>query len=552
MAISHQRSSQSKILAFRVDASLNIGSGHVMRCLTLAEVLQDQGIECQFICREHPGHLCGVIQAYGYTVHKLSMEEASPELEPYYSNWLGARWSQDAAACIAILSKLKASWLVVDHYALDHRWETSVLAGLGDSAPLLLVIDDLADRSHVADLLLDQNLGRRRGDYRKLVPSTCRILAGPHYALLRPEFREWRDISVTRRIRKSRIKRILISLGGVDKDNVTGRILEALSTYDLPNDLEIVVVMGAAAPWRELVAEQAKKLPWRINVEFNVHNMAQHMAEADLAIGAAGSTSWERCCVGLPTLIVELAGNQTKIARALVEKDAALPLNLEDLEVSLKTNLVKLADPRLVKTMSARAAAVVDGLGSSRIAAEIKNLDSCRLRPMKEHDLERVLDWRNHWDIRKYMYTQHVITLEEHRAWFTRTNKIPGRYLLIYEQDGEPLGFVKIEIEDNQGGRAKWGFYLAPKAPRGSGQRLGHCTLAHAFTSLELHKLCGEVLADNFRSIRFHERLGLRLEATLRDHFYDGYSYNDVIIFGLLADEWRDLQGATTDESPPD
>ncbi len=542
------------LVAFRADASLEIGSGHVMRCLTLADALQAQGAECHFLCREHPGHLCEVIEARGFAVHRLPLEDsaesgdqASRGTDLVHAHWLGASWDQDAAACGRILTELAPAWLVVDHYALDQRWETAVLTQL-NACPRLLVIDDLTDREHIADLLLDQNLGREAEHYRGLVPETCNVLAGPRYALLRPEFAEWREVSLARRAQQPVLKRLLINLGGVDKDNVTGKVLEALSACNLPNDLEISVVMGASAPWRESVTAQAREMPWPTEVVINVSDMARRMAEADLSIGAAGSTSWERCCLGLPTLMVVLADNQRGIAQSLEKKGVSLTLDLTDLPASLARHMAAIAEPDALPLMSLHAAGLVDGAGDTRLLEKMQNVTpgTDRLRPMQAHDLERVLTWRNHPDVRRYMYTQRIITSDEHQAWFERARQAPQRHLLIYEQGGEPLGFVNLHVVDAQSGRADWGFYLAPQAPRGSGQGLGQCTLAYAFTALGLHKLCGEVLADNSRSLRFHERLGFRREATLRDHFHDGNTYQDVIGFGLLAEEWRDAQGVDT------
>jgi UDP-2,4-diacetamido-2,4,6-trideoxy-beta-L-altropyranose hydrolase/UDP-4-amino-4,6-dideoxy-N-acetyl-beta-L-altrosamine N-acetyltransferase len=545
---------QGQVVAFRADASLEIGSGHVMRCLTLADALQAQGAQCYFLCREHPGDLCELVEARGYPIHRLPQKECDiktagtpgAEPEPAHADWLGASWAQDAAACLPLLAELAPAWLVVDHYALDHRWETAVLDGLPGSRPRLLVIDDLADRRHLADLLLDQNLGRQAEDYRGLIPERCQVLAGPRYALLRPEFREWREASLSRRARAPQLHRLLINLGGVDKDNVTGRVLDALTTCDLPADLLISVVMGASAPWREAMTAQARAMPRHTEVVVNVSDMARRMSEADLAIGAAGSTSWERCCLGLPTLMVVLADNQREIADALAAKGAALPLELADLEASLAGQLARLDAPGALTAMSQQAADLVDGQGTAQVLAALQQTGNRRLRPMQAQDLERVLAWRNHPEVRRHMYTQRLINPEEHRGWFERASQAPQRHLLIYEQDGEPLGFVNLNVVDTAAGRAEWGFYLAPDAPRGSGRGLGQCTLTYAFTTLRLHKLCGEVLADNTRSQRFHERLGFRREATHRDHVHDGNTYHDVIGFGLLAEEWRDSQGADT------
>ena len=540
------RTFEDTLIAFRADASLQIGSGHVVRCLTLADELRSQGAECHFVCREHPGHLCDVIEERGFKVHRLPLdaqETGSLNLDTDCALWLGTSWQQDAASCATIFAKHPPACLVVDHYALDHRWETSVMAGLG-ATPRLLVIDDLADRRHVADLLLDQNLGRTEEDYKGLVPETSRLLVGPHYAMLRPEFREWRERSLSRRTEQSKLKRLLINLGGVDKDNITGQILGQLNACNLPDDLEIEVVMGATAPWRDAIIAQAEAMRWVTRVAVNADDIARRMAEADLAIGAAGSTAWERCCLGLPTMIVILADNQHGIAEALAENGAASILDLPNLGVSLSTWLIKLAEPEILSRISGQAAELVDGQGVGRVRLEIQHLDNPRLRAMQEFDLERVLAWRNHPEIRRHMYTQRPIPLEEHRAWFEHVRKDSQRHLLIYEQNQNPSGFVSLAIEDVQECTAVWGFYLAPEAPRGSGLVLGQCTLHYAFNILGLRKLYGEVLAGNERSQKFHQKLGFRHEATLREHFYDGNTYYNVIRFGLLAEEWRESQGA--------
>lgn len=169
---------------------------------------------------------------------------------------------------------------------------------------------------------------------------------------------------------------------------------------------------------------------------------------------------------------------------------------------------------------------------------------SVTLRPLRDTDLAMVRQWRNHPEVRGCMYTEHEIGEAEHRAWFQRFRDNPDRHLLLAEREGQPFGFVNIQRVDAQALRAEWGFYLAPEAPRRSGQALGLAALAHVFETLGLHKLCGEALASNQRSRRFHERLGFTQEAHLRDHHFDGHTYHDVIGYGLLRSEWQARQGA--------
>lgn len=351
-------------VAFRVDASLQIGTGHVMRCLTLADALAAQGADCLFICREHQGNLIEQIRNKGYQVSLLLVlnheavslsAEAEPQLA--HAHWLGASWQQDAEACAAILAEQQPDWLIVDNYALDSRWETA----LKPHYRKLMVIDDLADRLHCCQLLLDQTFGRDAGDYQPWVSAGCTLLCGSRYALLRPEFAQLRSYSLQRRA-SPQLRQLLITMGGVDKDNATGQVLDALNACALPDDCFITVVMGATSPWLDHVRQQAEQMPWPTDVLVGVSNMAQLMAGSDLAIGAAGATSWERCCLGLPTLMLVLADNQRAIAQALSSVGAAYVADVTALkEQRLITS--QQIELQILSAMSAAAATVTDGSG---------------------------------------------------------------------------------------------------------------------------------------------------------------------------------------------
>lgn len=156
---------------------------------------------------------------------------------------------------------------------------------------------------------------------------------------------------------------------------------------------------------------------------------------------------------------------------------------------------------------------------------------------MTEEDLEMVLSWRNHPEIRRYMYTQHEISSDEHARWFARASQDSQRHLLVFANEKTALGFINIH-QIASGGIADWGFYAAPDAPRGTGRALGQAALRYAFQVARLHKLCGQALAFNKRSIRFHLNLGFQREGVLRQQHFDGEQYHDVLCFGLLAREW--------------
>lgn len=349
-------------VAFRADASLEMGTGHVMRCLTLARALREHGHDCLFICREHSGNLLKLISDDGFPVHALSAgREHDTELT--HAKWLGASQAEDAQACKALLASWCPDWLVVDHYALDHRWEVS-------ARPVgcrVLVIDDLADRHHICDVLLDQNLGRCNSDYLDLLPRGGVILTGPHYALLRPEFAALRRDSLTRR-QHSGLENILISLGGVDKSNCTGHILEALKSLELSACARFTVVLGRNAPHLQAVRETASEFPWPVEVLSGINDMAQRIVDADLAIGAAGGSSWERCCLGLPTLLVILAENQKKGGLALAARGAAVLIEPSlSLRRQLQAAFDAMSEPWALRRLGSAASHITDGLGCDRV-----------------------------------------------------------------------------------------------------------------------------------------------------------------------------------------
>lgn len=309
-----------KNIAFRVDASNQIGIGHFMRCLTLADALKRRGAQIRFVSRHMPEHLRDMLAAKGHEftpLNSISCEEAADDLP--HARWLGTSQTQDAADTIHALSDKTWDWLVADHYALDARWESV----LRKTAENILAIDDIADRQHDCDLLLDQNFYvDMETRYTGKVPVHCRLLLGPCYALLREEFCHMREQV---KPRTGPVKRVLIFFGGVDADNYTGRAIEALTNIGIP-DLHVDVVVGSQHPCREQIETECVRHGFICYVQ--THRMAELMAAADLAIGACGSVTWERCSVGLPTIVLVLADNQRKAAADL---DAAgVLVNLGD------------------------------------------------------------------------------------------------------------------------------------------------------------------------------------------------------------------------------
>lgn len=334
---------------FRADASTETGTGHVIRCQTLAAELQRRGWIVTLASRDLPPELARSIRASGVTLLELPSDGAIDAEPAYVGNHL----------------ERPVSLAVVDHYGIGADWQ----AAAARWAERLMAIDDLAARFQAVDILLNQNLGASASRYLGLVPSTARVLSGPAYALIRPEFAAARARA---RAREGQVDRILVFMSGTDPHDVTQKAVRAAATLGVPVD----VVVGTGYPFQAELRAWATGRPL-VELHVNTRDMAGLMERADVAVGASGSASWERCTLGLPTVLVTLADNQTEGARALTEAGAAVDLGwytsvaAEDLEGAL----IELRDhPERLVAMSEAAARITDGRGTIRVADELERL----------------------------------------------------------------------------------------------------------------------------------------------------------------------------------
>ena len=351
----------------RADASRWMGSGHVMRCLTLADGLRRIGADCVFVCARLDGNLTHHIRSMGFPVFELPAESEARSLS---AQGIGVI-EQDALQTRHFTENLKANWIVVDHYELDASWE-SIARPTGAK---LIVLDDLANRLHKADVLVDQNLGRIADDYRDLVAPSCEVLTGSRYAMIRQEFVAHRQSSLLRR-KSGTLNTVLMSFGGADSDNVTGRILELFIDQGLQRTLRsLVVVLGSQSAWKEETAGLVAEFGARGRLLCDVDNMAEIMSAADLSIGGGGTTAWERCCLGLPSLLLAIANNQVPVCTRLGEYGAADYLGDargSDWPGKLLDAIEELTRfPEKLTAMSRQAGAVCDGMGVDRLINRI-------------------------------------------------------------------------------------------------------------------------------------------------------------------------------------
>lgn len=521
-ACSQSNINQSNHAVFRVDASLQIGTGHVMRCLTLAQALKRQGVKVSFISREHIGNLNDFIKNQGFRVYGLPLLASSDDLiadveqgeNLFHSAWLGVSQQEDAQQCQTILQALHVDWLIVDHYALNQQWERMLV----DYCQHCMVIDDLGDREHECDMLLDQNYDSTQLKYQNLISDSCRVLLGSQYALLRDEFAHWREASLKRRINVE-FKHLLITLGGVDVNNVTGQILTTLKNCNLPKILKITVVMGPMAPHLQSVKALATTMPFVTEVKVNVANMAELMASADCAIGAAGATTWERCCLGLPTIQMVIAENQKQSATALASAGAVKLLNsIEELPGLVETAM------DWMQQVSLKASDVCDGLGVERVIASLNTLNFTQAMhnqnlieiknyvslTVDEHHL--VLKMRNAPSIKRWMYHTADITEAEHFKFIESLKHNPSKRYFLVKQADIVLGSINLTEINSQNKTAELGIYVNPfLSVKGIGQLLMQQAFCFALNSLYLKTLWLEVFSDNERAINAYLKSGFEV-----------------------------------------
>jgi UDP-2,4-diacetamido-2,4,6-trideoxy-beta-L-altropyranose hydrolase len=513
-------------VVFRADASTVIGTGHLTRSATLADVLRARGADVSFVCREHPGHLIEMLRQRSLPVAVLPPPEPSGFDRDGYAAWVGAPQPEDAEQTIRAIGGDASDWIVVDHYGLDAQWERRMRPRAGR----LLVIDDLASHPHECDVLLDQNYSRdsdRR--YEGLVPTDCRLLIGPRYALLAPAYPCYR---ATQPPRDGSVRRVLVYFGGADRSNMTGQALTALSA-PLCRHLSVDLVIGTNHPQRQALELQAAARPGT-SVHGTRPHLADLMAQADLAIGAGGTTTWERMCLGLPSLVVSLAENQRPTCEALAA--AGLIDYAGDVGSvaagHIHDALVRLLEDRdRLLTLSSRGRRLVDGCGASRVAdvmlgragdplvtrhalheddARPEGFDTFTFAWIDRCRAEDVLSLRNMPHVTAQMRSQAPISAADHRRFLDAYSQM-DRYdfILIDNNRRRSVGAFYIT---NVGSAPELGKYIGDPEYLGKGvaHRAAQSLIDFCRTRAGLGYLMAVTRRDNSRNIALNTRLGFR------------------------------------------
>lgn len=483
----------------RADASRWIGSGHIMRCLVLADGLKAAGHQVTFICRPQAGDLLDFITGRGHKLLTLPplTNIIRPEHGADYAAWLQVSWQQDVADVLA--NVIYADWLVVDHYGINDQWEQKIKQSLSCK---LLAIDDLV-RPHNAELILDQTLGRTQEEYldpQITLDTKPIVLSGVAFALLSPQFSHIRK----RRLQRSPVShrpKILISFGGIDEPNVTLRALIALSEFDAL----FTVLLSPRAPHYEAVKAWCDSHMNVIHYDF-VQDMASLMDEHDIAIGAPGTTSWERACLGLPNIVIPIAANQQDICQALLAHQASLLVQLSDIENELLPTVHNLLNNY---SMFANAnLKLCDGEGLQRVINVIMDnteISDFRLRSVTIADTALIYQWQSDPLTRRYALNPNIPSWAEHQCWMEKKLQRQQDYffLIVNSVSGEPYGAIRLDelAVDN---------YLISIfiAPQQHGLGIGLIGLNLVDQHLPSMKIHATVLTENIASQRLFTKAG--------------------------------------------
>jgi UDP-2,4-diacetamido-2,4,6-trideoxy-beta-L-altropyranose hydrolase len=431
-------------VAIRVDSGAHIGSGHLMRCLTLAGELRQRGAQVWFVSREHRGHLIAQVEDAGYIVHRLPAPQSASPAAGDRRDWLGATQPQDASETLHALGSQRYDWLVVDHYGIDVVWEKLVRT----KAERVMVIDDLADRLHDADLLLDQNYLGSKGAHRYVnrVPEHCRCMLGPRYALLQPIYRQLRQVLPAR---DGAVRRILAFFGDQDAAKSIVAVLHALNRPEFA-DIAIDAIPGSDPETAVVLRSVARNHP-NVMIHERLPSLAGLIARADLGIGAGGATTWERACLGLPSVVATTADNQVEIASALAADGFIIlvgPSAMRSSEMWQSSLAEIVCSKEQLICLGRRAHGLTDGFGASRVARAMIGEFKMRVRSVAPMDEFLLLEWANDPVVRRSSFNKCQITQDEHHNWFFARLADPTCTILIGEDtEGLPLGQVRFETD---------------------------------------------------------------------------------------------------------
>ena len=497
-------------IVIRTDSSVHIGSGHVMRDIVLAKELARLGHDISFACRPQNGDSIDYIKQQGFTIHELARpaQWLTPSSSADYSAWLQVSINSDIEQFCAVIRS--TDLVIVDHYALGSEWQEAIKKHYDCK---IVAIDDLV-REHSADIIIDQTLLRKSEEYLSR-NNQCINLTGSEYALLDPKFTAKREHALENNECPRTVK-VLISMGGIDKNNITLEVLEALLLLGKEKPQVTVLLSKKSPSYEEVSRFCTQHSDWTNHIDFS-DNMANVLLQHEIAIGAPGTTAWERACLGVPSIIIPLADNQRTMATNLVKTDSAILVEPKKIKTHLTTAYKALVSDWL--KFHSNSLKLCDGLGVKRVGRHINNLlhgkiSKVSLRAASKEDIEQVYCWQCLPETRKYALTSEKPTWNEHKAWMQNKLESAQDYFYIIQavNTQKSVGVIRLD-------RIKNAEYLVSIfiSPEYFGQGIAKNALLFIDDIHQHVTLCATVLEDNVASQQLF--IAANYKRTAKDSF---------------------------------
>lgn len=491
-------------IVFRADSSIHIGSGHIMRCLVLASMLKEQGHQVSFASRPQQGDLVDFVRNKGFEVKELVVPTSwiTPKNSADYAAWLQVPWQVDLDSFVAEFNHVDL--VVVDHYGITADWEEHCKTHLQCK---VFAIDDLL-RPHNADMILDQTLFRTPSEYDYSELETT-LLTGCDFALLNPNFVKYRRHAIQSSLYKSK-PHVLVSMGGIDQPNATLEVLHELSTITDDRPLVTALLSQKAPNYQSVKQFCTQNSGWIKHIDF-VENMAELMVQHHIAIGAPGTTSWERACLGLPSIIIPLADNQKMVTEQLVKAGAAIQVSLSDISSQLRNayqTVIKEWDRLRLTNLS-----LCDGLGVFRVTQCVNHLldgkrNAILLRPATHANIQQVYDWQVLPETRKYALTPDAPRWEDHQHWMKAKLDVASDYFYMIESVSKQMNIGVVRLDKQTDGTYLISIFIQPEC-FGQGyakQALVNVDLLHPEMTIKATVMEANIASQHlFRSANYHQ-----------------------------------------------
>ncbi|MAF76562.1 MAG: UDP-2,4-diacetamido-2,4,6-trideoxy-beta-L-altropyranose hydrolase [Halobacteriovoraceae bacterium] len=491
----------SRVL-FRVDAAWHIGLGHLLRCIELAKIIEKAGIEVFFVCRNFEGFSYEpYISNLNFKFFFLERVAVSGQIgEVPQHEWLGCSVEEDVREVICQIKDLNFNAVFVDHYSIDKRWEKKIKS----KCRKVVVIDDLGDRQHSCDYIVDPNYASLESKFLGSGSEVIeKLLLGTKYTILKSDFPRLRESYLEKKTNSS-LKKILVNLGGASNSIILKKILIGIEDSSFSG--EVVVLANN----EEFVKECESDIVFsKFTFIKYISDMADFYHDIDLVIGAAGTSFWERCCLGIPSILLKVADNQEVVIKPVEAKFPELVYRDSNALISSLDELFEnFSDVKYKSEVVDYCSSLICGLGKWLIVKEVFNLSLFNLREANYNDCDVIYGWQLFPGVRKFFRNSDVPTYDEHCNWFSSSLVNENRKILIFEVESIPLGYLRLDYSDQRS--AEVSIIISPFFKGNGLATIGLLQLSEDYSDL---KLTAYIHVDNHASQKAFLKAGFKRDS---------------------------------------